>query len=132
MVPKEQGCSAMVWAGFHQHRCGNKGSIERDGKRFCKTHDPVRKAEKLEADRHKIDLNEILVQASWAYRKIERDMTKWLLDNDVVTDENVVTINALAKALRIAKESIDIIEKEMEEKHIPLSAFTKDRLRYIL
>jgi hypothetical protein len=29
------------WGAFHPHQCSRKGSIKRDGKFYCKTHDPV-------------------------------------------------------------------------------------------
>lgn len=44
-------CCAMVrgegqWGGFHKHQCKKKPSIERDGKAYCKVHDPVARAER--------------------------------------------------------------------------------------
>ena len=38
-------CSVMVapnnqWGAFHQHKCGNPATTERDGKLYCKIHDP--------------------------------------------------------------------------------------------
>ena len=37
------------WGAFSSHRCEREGSIERDGKWYCKTHDPVAIKEKQEA-----------------------------------------------------------------------------------
>jgi len=45
MVTKEERCSQRVpgsgpWGVFHQHQCEKKAVIERDGKLYCKIHDP--------------------------------------------------------------------------------------------
>ncbi len=41
----EHECSVMVspndrWGAFHQSRCQKKAVVERDGKWYCKIHDP--------------------------------------------------------------------------------------------
>lgn len=41
-------CSERVFEGFHSHQCSKSGKIERDGKWYCGTHDPVRIKEKRE------------------------------------------------------------------------------------
>ena len=45
ILPKEEQCQAMVsgtgsWGAFHQHQCEKRFTIIRDGKRYCKIHDP--------------------------------------------------------------------------------------------
>jgi hypothetical protein len=44
-------CSATVypndrWGSFHGYRCNKKAVVERDGKFYCKVHDPEYKAKK--------------------------------------------------------------------------------------
>lgn len=39
--------------GFHFHRCRKRGVVERDGKLYCKVHDPVAVAEKHAAEARK-------------------------------------------------------------------------------
>lgn len=51
MIDKEQKCSEMVappglWGAFHQHRCKRKATVVRDGKPYCKVHDPEYKQAK--------------------------------------------------------------------------------------
>ena len=41
----EERCQRIVsgegqWGAFHQHRCEKKFTVVRDGKRYCKIHDP--------------------------------------------------------------------------------------------
>lgn len=39
------------WGSFHPHQCSGKPFVERDGKTYCKRHDPERKKERaLKAD----------------------------------------------------------------------------------
>ena len=47
-----ENCSAGVWQGWRSLSCSRKGKIERDGKWYCKQHDPVAiKARRDETDR---------------------------------------------------------------------------------
>ena len=39
-------CSKKMWANFYSHRCSRKGVVEREGKFYCKQHDPVAKAKR--------------------------------------------------------------------------------------
>ena len=54
-------CCADVYDinGWHSHKCDRKASIERNGKFYCKTHDPVaineKKAKKYEEFNKKLD-----------------------------------------------------------------------------
>lgn len=46
-------CSEQVypnerWGAFHPHRCHKNATVERDGKRYCGTHDPLVVAAKNE------------------------------------------------------------------------------------
>ena len=40
------------WGVFHMHQCTRKATVERNGKPFCKTHDPVAIKERDDA-RHR-------------------------------------------------------------------------------
>jgi uncharacterized Zn finger protein (UPF0148 family) len=48
MKPKE--CSAMVndFTGFHKFPCSRKPTVQRDGKWYCPSHDPVKVKERQE------------------------------------------------------------------------------------
>lgn len=34
-------CDTHIYSGFRSHRCTRNGVVERDGKFYCKKHDPV-------------------------------------------------------------------------------------------
>ena len=45
MIPTEERCQARVsgtgsWGAFHQHQCEKRAVVTREGKRYCKIHDP--------------------------------------------------------------------------------------------
>jgi len=42
-------CCGRVWSDYRYYDCGKNAKIERDGKWYCKTHDPVSAAEKQAA-----------------------------------------------------------------------------------
>ncbi len=45
-------CAERVWDGWHQHRCTRKGTVQEDGKGWCKQHAPaLAKAKREERDR---------------------------------------------------------------------------------
>ncbi len=53
MIPNKERCSVSVrgegqWGVFHPHRCVLKGVVERDGKLYCKVHDPVEKQKRVD------------------------------------------------------------------------------------
>src|SRR4051812_8790364 len=53
---EKQKCSARVsgegrWGPFHQHPCQKAAKIEREGKWYCGTHDPVAKKKRDETTR---------------------------------------------------------------------------------
>lgn len=41
-VPENERCQGYVWIGFESAECSYRASIERNGKRYCHIHDPVR------------------------------------------------------------------------------------------
>lgn len=45
----EKTCGVEVWADYGSHSCGVKASIERNGKFYCKRHDPEREKAKKAA-----------------------------------------------------------------------------------
>lgn len=45
---QKTGCSTDVWDGWGHSKCSRKGVIEREGKLYCRQHDPVAKAKKEE------------------------------------------------------------------------------------
>ncbi len=65
----EDQCSTMVsgsgsWGSFHQHHCHKQATIQRDGKWYCKIHDPeyIKEKNKVSTAKH----NE-----QWRKRRIE-------------------------------------------------------------
>lgn len=46
-------CEATIWNDFHDYRCPYNGKVERDGKWYCGTHDPVAKAARDKAREEK-------------------------------------------------------------------------------
>jgi hypothetical protein len=48
MMPQDERCQGRVWDsdGFYSHQCSRRAIVERDGKRYCKIHDPEYKAQK--------------------------------------------------------------------------------------
>jgi hypothetical protein len=63
-------CSESIYDSYTMrfHRCSRSGSIERDGKHYCKRHDPVAIAEKRKAKKEKDD------------QKWNANCAKWRLD----------------------------------------------------
>ena len=40
-IPKDEDrCSATVWSNYHDNRCSRKAVVQRDGKGYCRQHDP--------------------------------------------------------------------------------------------
>lgn len=63
-------CATRVYAGsFSGHPCSKPGKVERGGKWYCGTHDPVRLHEKRAARAAKWD-------AEWAAKDAARDASK--------------------------------------------------------
>lgn len=48
-------CSEMIYGRGYRHQCSKSGKIERDGKWYCGTHDPVRVKENREERDRKWD-----------------------------------------------------------------------------
>lgn len=46
-------CCEQIFGDFTFHQCSRTGSIEREGKWYCKIHDPIAKAERDKARRDK-------------------------------------------------------------------------------
>ena len=56
----EQRCTAKVypkeqWGSFHPYQCNKKGIVERDGKWYCKIHDPEYRQAKVKASLDKMN-----------------------------------------------------------------------------
>ncbi len=58
-------CSARVMDGFHLHQCSFNGVVVREGKWYCKIHDPVRVAEKDKERRKKWDAQSAANEEKW-------------------------------------------------------------------
>jgi len=45
VIDQKDQCCVSVWTegSYCEHQCSRRGVIERDGKRYCKQHDPMRK-----------------------------------------------------------------------------------------
>lgn len=76
-IPEGTKCCAMVWQGWHRYPCGNKASVEREGKFYCKVHDPVRIEEKAkirdkEVEERRIERNRWIVLGHPDYRVMEK------------------------------------------------------------
>lgn len=51
--PNPKKCAAAVWADYSWHQCSRAGVIERDGRIWCKQHDPEAARERREKQRAK-------------------------------------------------------------------------------
>ncbi len=51
-------CREFVWprGSFHKTKCSRKGVVERDGKLYCKQHDPLAIAAKRQAENEKFEM----------------------------------------------------------------------------
>jgi hypothetical protein len=113
-IPKGATCCAEVgigrW-GFSSAICGNKASIEREGKAYCLTHDPVRIKEKREARNAKWRDE---LQAEDDARKAAKDKQaaleqdaaryRWLRARDFCIDASITSANADAAIDAACKE----------------------------
>lgn len=66
----EQPCFQKVAAagGFQFHNCSRKVSVVRDGKAYCKIHDPVYVSEKTARKHAKWEAEDELKEAKWSLR----------------------------------------------------------------
>ncbi|MCK9524330.1 MAG: hypothetical protein M0R49_00160 [Limnochordia bacterium] len=76
-IPEGTKCCGRVFDGWHSHPCGNKASVEREGKFYCKVHDPVRIEEKAkirdkEVEERRIERNRWIVLGHPDYRVMEK------------------------------------------------------------
>lgn len=55
MSAQKPKCCETVWRGWRSRGCANSGAIERDGKFYCRTHDPVAVAEREKRIRERDD-----------------------------------------------------------------------------
>jgi hypothetical protein len=55
ITAKEDRCCGTTFDGWRNHPCSAKGKIERDGKKYCKRHDPVNVLEKMKKRQEKYD-----------------------------------------------------------------------------
>ena len=62
----ETQCSKQIYANWSRHPCSRKGIVEREGKFYCKQHDPVRIKDQEEKQNRKWD-------QEWAEAKAKRD-----------------------------------------------------------
>ena len=62
----ENQCSKQIYANYSRHPCSRKGVVEREGKFYCKQHDPVRI--KTREERRNRKWNQ-----EWAEAKAQRD-----------------------------------------------------------
>jgi hypothetical protein len=58
------------WGCFHQHQCEKLATVERDGKKYCKIHDPDYKAEKRRAGAAKRDAEYAEGKKKWARQEL--------------------------------------------------------------
>jgi hypothetical protein len=105
-------CAAMVWDNFTRYTCPNGAKVNRDGKNWCRVHDPVRRAA-VSAKR----------EAKWETERKDRAAVQ-----DVrIAEENVVEAaerigpNALTeypflesalRALIEARRNLDVLRNE--------------------
>lgn len=70
-MSEKQKCCELVreegqWGGFHRHQCPRNATVERDGKGYCKQHDPVERKAKSDASYAKM-------KKKWKNEKDEAD-----------------------------------------------------------
>ncbi|MEO7104397.1 MAG: hypothetical protein ABI119_13770, partial [Gemmatimonadaceae bacterium] len=73
----EQQCVTDVWGAnaWRGHQCTRRAVVERDGKRYCKQHDPASVVVK-EAARHAAwKLKDAVRNAEWDVVAVEREVT---------------------------------------------------------
>jgi hypothetical protein len=68
MSKQKRQCCVDVWSDYVHHQCSRSAVVIRDGKPYCRQHDPVAQAEKKQAAQAKYE-------AEWADR-----MSKWRLE----------------------------------------------------
>ena len=74
MAVNKKQCSVMVappgmWGSFQQHKCKKTAIVTRDGKVYCKIHDPEYIEQKDEERR--------LKRAATGCQKCHRDLKRW-------------------------------------------------------
>lgn len=66
-------CVKQIWSGFGDHQCSRKIKVTRDGKGYCKQHDPVEveRRQKAQSAKWKAEAEER--DAKWGRAKAERE-----------------------------------------------------------
>lgn len=84
----EHKCCAEVWGRYDYHKCSRAGRVERDGKWYCKQHDPVeverkrKESQELRSEEVK-ELNEAWKRQQYALSAVEGISTEALKEGIV-------------------------------------------------
>lgn len=70
-MTKHKCCGSIQSDTYRRVPCSRTGSIERDGKFYCATHDPVAVQARRDKSRAKWEADYAAKQANWARQKIE-------------------------------------------------------------
>jgi len=101
----EEFCCARVHNGYGFSGCSNRANVERDGKPYCGTHDPVKVKERADK-RTKVYMKESEDRAK--RRKFENDMVAF-------RDACVDAVRGIAKSDADPKYTcLRVLEKEPE------------------
>ena len=79
----EQRCIAKVypkdqWGSYHPYQCSKKGTVERDGKWYCKVHDPEYRKAKIEARLNRMNAQFEAAKKQRTLEAASKDMYKAL------------------------------------------------------
>lgn len=106
-MDKDTRCSVMVsgegtWGAFHQHQCHKKAVVERNGKPYCKIHDP----EYMKAKSERINREyERRYEEQRKQFKRERLINEIFYDIDTdIIENNLETLKEIVSKLSTTKE----------------------------
>jgi uncharacterized Zn finger protein (UPF0148 family) len=116
---EKQKCSARVsgegrWGAFHQHPCRKAAKVERDGKLYCGTHDPVaakardektraRWQEKWDEDMRRTRLRDSAPKLLEALKLVDLHFQRNLASDNFQGDDEHEAWNAVRNAIKSAK-----------------------------
>lgn len=100
MPPEKPKCCASISSGFGSYRCNNPGKVERNGKLYCGTHDPVRLKEKRDKARTEAEARHEQWKIAMARNRAVVDSERAILS--YVTSLQGPAFNALPVSIQLA------------------------------
>lgn len=109
-------CSTKVWeTAMRWHRCPHMAVIERDGKGYCKQHDPKAKAEKRRVQQAFLDIERERISAERNAAILAHQAAQALLERKAAAWDQIALESRIYAGDERLLDLIIILRKEFEE-----------------